>query len=154
MFFCLEKVFPMFSIECPSLSSSVFRFNPDIPTRNHNFEQDDDLSNELNDTTGLLDLALGFLADVASLDNDGDFRETALSEDLGVTQREEVEDNGLVGGSLASNVLFAGLLGDERPELLRKLAESRRTISSHHDNRFENWRIDIITLSRLMVGFQ
>lgn len=79
--------------------------------------QVDNLSNELNDTTGLLDLTLSFLADVAGLDDDGDFRETALSEDLGVTQREKVEDDSLVGGSLASNVLFTSLLGDEGPEL-------------------------------------
>ena len=98
------------------------RFHPlfpsDIPIRHVtiNFRVVD-LSNELNDTAGLLDLALGFLADVASLDDDGDFRETALSEDLGVAQRQEVEDNGLVGGSLASDVLFTSLLRDERPEL-------------------------------------
>lgn len=93
-------------------------FHADIPTRNHHkFEQVDDLSNELNDTTGLLNLALSFLADVASLDDNGDFRETALSEDLGVTQRKEVEDDSLVGGSAARDVLLAGLLGDERPEL-------------------------------------
>lgn len=108
-------------------------FHSDIPTRNHNFKQDDNLSNELNDTTGLLDLALGFLADVAGLDDDGDFRETALSEDLGVTKREEIEDDSLVGGSLASDVLFAGLLGNERPELLKELADTRRIASPHHD---------------------
>lgn len=35
------------------------------------------LSNKLNDTTGLLDLALSLGGDVAGTDNDGDGRETA-----------------------------------------------------------------------------
>lgn len=75
------------------------------------------LCNELNNTAGLLDLALSFLANIASLDDDGNLRETALSEDLGVAQREKVEDNSLVGRSAAVNVLLAGFFGDERPEL-------------------------------------
>jgi hypothetical protein len=69
------------------------------------------LSNELNNAAGFLNLALGFLADVAGLDDKRNLRDAALTEDLGVTERKEVEDDGLVGGSLLAQVLLTGLLG-------------------------------------------
>lgn len=75
------------------------------------------LSDELNNTAGLLDLALGVLADVAGADDDRDLRETTLSEDLAVAEREEVEDWSGVGG-LVGEVLLALLDWDERPELV------------------------------------
>jgi hypothetical protein len=74
------------------------------------------LSDELDNTTGLLDLALGVLAEVAGTDDDWDLWETTLSEDLGVSEREEVEDWGGVGG-LVGEELLALLNWDERPEL-------------------------------------
>jgi hypothetical protein len=75
------------------------------------------LSDELNDTTGLLDLLLSKAADPAGADDQRDLRETALSEDLGVTEREEVKDgDGVL--LLTLDVGVTGLLGDERPELV------------------------------------
>jgi hypothetical protein len=75
------------------------------------------LSDELNDTTGLLDLLLSKAADPAGADDQRDLRETALSEDLGVTEREEVEDgDGVL--LLTLDVGVTGLLGNERPELV------------------------------------
>ena len=75
------------------------------------------LSDELNDTTGLLDLLLSKAADPAGADDQRDLRETALSEDLGVTEREEVEDgDGVLLGT--GDVGLTGLERDERPELV------------------------------------
>jgi hypothetical protein len=75
------------------------------------------LSNELNNTTGLVDLALSLLADVAGLDDERNVGETALSENLGVTEREKVEDNSLVGRGVGAQVLLASLLRNKSPEL-------------------------------------
>src|ERR1700753_340116 len=73
--------------------------------------------NELNDATSLLDLSFSFLADVACADDERDLRKTALSEDLGVAKREEVED--WRGVALLLLEVFLSLLGrDERPELV------------------------------------
>lgn len=82
------------------------------------------LRNKLNDTTGLLDLALSLTADVASLDDEGNLGETALSEELGVSESEQVEDESAVGLGLLTEVLVAGLLGDEGPKLFQKLTGS------------------------------
>jgi hypothetical protein len=114
------------------------------------------LGNELNNTTGLLDLALGLLADIAGLDDKRNVRETALSEDLGVAQCEEVEDDGLVGGSVLAQVLLASLLGDKSPKLFKigsATFPTQMSIFSVHDDRDRCW-IEKFTLSRLMVGFQ
>lgn len=75
------------------------------------------LSDELDNTTSLNNLALSLGADVPGTDNDGDLGETALAEELGVAVGEEVDDGGRVGLG-AADVLVAGLKGDERPELL------------------------------------
>ena len=74
------------------------------------------LRNQLNDTTGFLDLALSLLAHPPGADDDGDLWEPALSEHLGVSEGEEVEDGGGVG-LLAGNVGVTSLFGDERPKL-------------------------------------
>ena len=74
------------------------------------------LCDELDDTTGLLDLALGVLGEVAGTDNDGDLRDATLAEDLAVAEGEEVENGGGLGG-LVGQVLLALLSGDEGPEL-------------------------------------
>jgi hypothetical protein len=74
------------------------------------------LCDELDDTTGLLDLLLGLGGEVAGADNDGDLGETTLAENLGVAEVEEVEDGSLV--ALLGEVLIALLSGDERPELV------------------------------------
>ena len=76
------------------------------------------LCDELDDTTGLLDLALSLGGDVTGADDDGDVGETALAEDLGVAEGQEVEDGGRVGVTLAGEVLLALLGGNEGPELL------------------------------------
>jgi hypothetical protein len=55
------------------------------------------LSHKLNNTTGLLDLALSLLREVTGTDNDWDLGETTLAEDFGVAEREEVENGGGVG---------------------------------------------------------
>lgn len=92
------------------LLSTVFSF--------HQSSQATSLCDELDNTTGLLDLALGLSRDVAGADDDGDLGETALAEDLGVAEGQEVEDGGRVGVGLAREVLLALLGGDEGPELL------------------------------------
>lgn len=75
------------------------------------------LRHKLNNTTGLGDLLLGQAADPSCADNQGDFGETALAEDLGVAEGEEVEDgDGVL--LLAGDVGVTGLSGDERPQLL------------------------------------
>jgi len=76
------------------------------------------LCDELDNTTGLLDLALSLSRDVTGADDDGDLGETTLAEDLGVTEGKEVEDGGGVGVTLAGKVLLALLGGNEGPELL------------------------------------
>lgn len=84
------------------------------------------LCNQLDDTAGLLDLALGLLGEEARLDDDGNFGQTALAEDLGVAEREEVEDRGGVGLG-AGEVLRAHLFGDERPELCETLTSGSQS---------------------------
>ena len=74
------------------------------------------LCDELDNTAGLLDLLLGLSGEVAGTDDDGDLREAALAEDLGVAEVEEVEDGGLV--ALLGKVLLALLSGNEGPELV------------------------------------
>ena len=44
------------------------------------------LCNQLNDTTGLLDLALSLLAEIPGAHNHWDLGESALAENLGVTE--------------------------------------------------------------------
>lgn len=75
------------------------------------------LCDELDDATGLLDLALSLLREEAGTDDDWDLGDAALAEDLGVAQRKEVEDGSSVG-LLARDVGLAGLLGDQGPELV------------------------------------
>lgn len=101
------------------------------------------LSDELDNTAGLLDLALGVLAEVTCADDERDLRDATLSEDLAVAEREEVEDWGGVGG-LVGEVLLALLNWNEGPELDVVVSmgfSSQRGSSSH-------------TLSRLITGFQ
>jgi hypothetical protein len=75
------------------------------------------LSNQLNNATGLLDLLLRQSAHPPGADDQRDLGQTALAEDLGVAQGQEVEDgNGVL--LLASDVGVTGLDGDERPQLV------------------------------------
>ena len=74
------------------------------------------LCDQLNDTTGFLDLSLSLLAEVSRAYNHGYLWESALAEDLGVAEREEVEDWDGVGLGVA-DVAFTRFGGDERPEL-------------------------------------
>lgn len=109
------------------------------------------LSNELDNTTGLLDLALSLLADVAGLDDDRNVGKTTLSENLGVTEREEVEDNGLVGRGVGAQVLLASLLRNKSPELS---IENQHTHGPPIDVDVQHWIGIGFTLSRLTAGFQ
>lgn len=90
---------------------------PDSPAfsraKNTNIQR---LCDQLNDTTGLLDLLLGITAEVAGTDDEGDLGETALAEDLGVAKGQEVDDGGGVG-LLAAQVGITLLGGDESPQL-------------------------------------
>ena len=74
------------------------------------------LTDQLNDTTSLLDLLLCESRDVAGLDDDGDVGESTLSEDLGVSEGEEIDDRCDVTGGLRE-VLLARLSGNEGPKL-------------------------------------
>ena len=73
------------------------------------------LCDELDNTAGLLDLALGVLGEVAGADDEGNLRDAALAEDLGVAEGQEVEDGGGLLVGLAGEVLLALLSGDEGP---------------------------------------
>lgn len=74
------------------------------------------LCNELDNTTGLLDLSLGVFGEVAGADDERDLGDAALAENLAVAEWEEVEDwRGVLGA--AGEVLLALLLGNEGPEL-------------------------------------
>ncbi len=74
------------------------------------------LRDQLNNTTSLSNLLLSQLADPSRADDQGDLRETALAEDLGVAEGEEVEDgDGVLLG--ARDVGVAGLGRDEGPQL-------------------------------------
>lgn len=91
-----------------------------IPTRSDNSIT---LRDQLHNTTSLLDLPLGLLAEVARLDDQRNLGYPALAEHLCVTEGEEVEDGsgvGLAGG----NVLFARLGRDERPELWKSKCQN------------------------------
>lgn len=81
------------------------------------------LCDQLNDTASLLDLALSITAEVSGADNDGDVRDAALAEDLGVAEREKVDDGSGVG-LLSAQVGLTLLGGDERPELYTTHFES------------------------------
>ena len=75
------------------------------------------LSNQLNDTTSLLDLLLCQSAHPSSTDDQGDLGQAALAEDLGVAQGQEVEDgDGVL--LVAGDVGLTGLGGDEGPQLV------------------------------------
>lgn len=74
------------------------------------------LCHQLYNTTSLLDLLLSELADPSRADNQGDFGDAALAEQLGVSEGEEVEDgDGVL--LLARDVGITSLDGDERPQL-------------------------------------
>lgn len=94
------------------------------------------LGNKLNNTTSLLNLALSFLADVAGLDDERDVGETALSENLGVAQSEEVKGDGLVGGGFVAQVFRTSLLWDKSPKLFRDVLAAVQPcfIFSLHDD--------------------
>jgi hypothetical protein len=74
------------------------------------------LTDQLNDTPGFLDLALSLCGEVSCADNKRDFWDATLAKNLGVAEREEVEDRGGVG-LLVGEVLFALLEGNKGPEL-------------------------------------
>lgn len=75
------------------------------------------LSNELDNTTSFLDLALCILADVSCLDDERyTLREASLSENLAVAEGEEVKNwCGVL--ALVGEELLPLLEGDKRPEL-------------------------------------
>lgn len=75
------------------------------------------LRNELHNSTSLLDFSLGVLAKVTCADNERNLRDTTLAENLGVSERKEVENWRGVRGALAGEVLFALLERNEGPEL-------------------------------------
>lgn len=75
-------------------------------------------SSDENDATASFgDLAFGLLADIASLDDNGDIGEAALAEDFGVTESEKVNNGGGVLRSTFGEVLVLGFLGKQAPKL-------------------------------------
>ena len=89
------------------------------------------LCDELYNTAGLFDLLLGVLGEVARAHEEGNVGKTTLAEDLGVAQRQEVEDGSSVLGT-AGDVLFALLEGNEGPELLLLVSYADyETIAEH-----------------------
>lgn len=87
------------------------------------------LCDQLNNTTSLLDLLLGITAEVAGTDDDGDLGETALAEDLGVAEGQEVDDGGGVGLG-AAQVGVALLSGDKGPQLLKEFESATCPIAN------------------------
>lgn len=88
-----------------SLHASIFSF---VGEKN--------LRNQLDDATGLRDLLLRQLADPSRADDQGDFGQAALAEDLRVAEGQEVEDrDGVL--LLAGDVGLTGLGRDEGPQL-------------------------------------
>lgn len=75
------------------------------------------LSDELNNSTGLEDLLLSLLGDVSCANDNGGLGQTALAQELGVSEGEEVNDGGGVGGGVVE-VLLAHLEGYQRPQLV------------------------------------
>ena len=75
------------------------------------------LCDKLHDTTGLLDLALSILAEVAGANDQRDLRDAALAKHLAVAEGEEVENGCGVAAALLGEVLLALLEGNQRPEL-------------------------------------
>lgn len=95
------------------------------------------LCNQLDDAAGLCDLPLSLLADPTCAHNQWNLWETTLSENLGVTEREKVENwDGVLLG--AGGVLLTLLGWDKGPKLcenvlarrpnLRMTAQHRRSI--------------------------
>lgn len=70
------------------------------------------LCDQLNHTTSLLDLSLGLLAEPSCSYDDWNLWNSALAEDFGVSEWEEIEDGGGVG-LLARNVCFARFFRDQ-----------------------------------------
>jgi len=75
------------------------------------------LCDQLNNTTGLGDLSLSLLADPSGANDQWDLWESTLSEDLGVSEWEKVEDwDGVLLG-ISGKVLLTLLDWDKGPEL-------------------------------------
>lgn len=94
------------------LKTAIAPIHPSSPIK-HLIQR---LCDELANTTGLLDLLLGITAEVTGTDDDGDLGETALAEDLGVAEGQEVDDGGDIGLG-AGQVGITLLGGDKGPEL-------------------------------------
>lgn len=84
------------------------------------------LGNKLDNTTGLLDLLLGERRHPARLDDAGESRQTALTENLTVTGSERVDDGHL--GRVRSQTL-ALLSGNESPELVQVDHRAERRVA-------------------------
>lgn len=74
------------------------------------------LTDQLDDSTGFLDLALSLCGEVSGTDDEWNFWNAALSEDLRVAKGEQVEDGSSVG-LLVGEVFLALLERNEGPEL-------------------------------------
>jgi hypothetical protein len=72
------------------------------------------LTDQLNDATSFFDLALSLCGEVPCADNERDFWDATLAQNLRVTEREEVEDWGGVG-FLIGEIFLALLDGNEGP---------------------------------------
>lgn len=120
------------------------------------------LSNQLGNTARLLDLLLSVPAEVAGTDDNRDLGDTALAQDLGVAEGEEVDDRGGVG-LLAAHVGFALLGRDEGPQLFKTIQSATcppqyisafPPLSVAQSSGLSNSTSGQRTLSRLMVGLQ
>lgn len=102
-----------------AVKTAIAPIHPSSPIK-HRIQR---LCDELNNTTGLLDLLLGITAEVTGADDNGDLGQTALAEDLGVAEGQEVDDGGGVGlGAVQVRVTLLG--GDKGPELYQTKKQS------------------------------
>ena len=117
---CLVHRLPFFP--SPGSLTVIHRANCTHPIVNFHHTRSDNaihhLSNQFNNTTRLLDLLLSIPAEVTGADNDRDLRNTALAEDLRVSEGEEIDDRGGVS-LLAAEVGFALLSRYEGPKLYK-----------------------------------
>lgn len=77
----------------------------------------DSLRDKLDSTTNFGDLALRLFADVSRLDHHGHVGQTTLAKQLGVAQREQIDDGSSIRGGVLGQIFVSRLLRHEGPQL-------------------------------------
>lgn len=77
----------------------------------------DSLRDKLDSATNFGDLALRLFADVARLDHHGHVGQTTLAKQLGVSQREQIDNGSSIRGGILGQIFVSSLFRDEGPQL-------------------------------------